>query len=46
MNNEEINIWWEGPFKIDDIINGIKKYQKLHPDLIMMAALDLGILHD
>jgi len=21
MNNEEINIWWEGPFKIDDILN-------------------------
>jgi hypothetical protein len=21
MNNEEINIWWEGPFEIDDILN-------------------------
>ncbi|HIP30357.1 MAG TPA: ATP-binding protein [Sulfurospirillum arcachonense] len=27
-------------------VNGIKKYQKLHPDLIMMAALDLGMIHD
>ncbi len=26
--------------------NGIKKYQKLHPDLIMMAALELGLVHD
>jgi len=27
-------------------VNGIKKYQKLHPDLMMMTALDLGIIHD
>ncbi len=27
-------------------INGIKKYQKLHPNLIMMVALDLDIIHD
>ncbi len=26
--------------------NTIKKYQKLHPDLITMAALELGIIHD
>jgi len=26
--------------------NGIKKYQKLHPDLITMTALDLGLLND
>ncbi len=27
-------------------VNGIKKYQKLHPNLIMMAALDLGMIHE
>ncbi len=27
-------------------IHGIKKYQKLHPDLITMAALDLGMIND
>lgn len=26
--------------------NGIKKYQKLHHNLITMAALDLGMIHD
>lgn len=27
-------------------VNGIKKYQKLHPDLILMTALDLGLIND
>jgi type II secretory pathway predicted ATPase ExeA len=27
-------------------VNGIKKYQKLHPDLLMMTALDLGLIYD
>ena len=27
-------------------INGIKKYQKLHSDLILMAALDLGLIDE
>lgn len=26
--------------------NGIQKYQRLHPNLITMAALDLGMIHD
>ena len=26
--------------------NGLKKYQKLHPDLLVMTALELGIIHD
>jgi len=27
-------------------VNGIKKYQKIHPDLLMMTALDLGMIND
>jgi len=27
-------------------VNGIKKYQKLHSNLIIMTALDLGLIHD
>lgn len=26
--------------------NGIKKYQKLHPNLVIMTALELGMAHD